>query len=119
MLGIKQANEDDIHRLKQDLEMKIRHEREKENSHKEFQKQSIEYEKKLQDQLEDKNQMIDEYKKDFEKKKKELIALKDSYEKEINSLERKLNEMTKTISQKEIEAKNMNEKCEQIENILE
>eukprot|EP00092_Neocalanus_flemingeri_P054245 GFUD01063881.1.p1 GENE.GFUD01063881.1~~GFUD01063881.1.p1 ORF type:complete len:1583 (+),score=606.32 GFUD01063881.1:211-4959(+) len=117
--SIKQANEDEICRLKQDLEMKMRNEREKENSHKEFQKQSIEYEKKLQDQLEDKNQMVDEYKKDFERKKKELTALKESYEKEINSLERKLNEMSKNISQREMEAKNMNEKCEQLENILD
>ena len=42
IVQIRKSNEDEIFKLKQDLEMKIRHEREKENSHKEFQKQSIE-----------------------------------------------------------------------------
>merc|ERR1711872_236084 len=60
IIKIRQANEEEIRRLKQDLDLKIRHEREKENSHKEFQKQSIEYEKKLQDQLEDKDSQMDD-----------------------------------------------------------
>ena len=60
---IRKDNEEEITKLKQDLDLKIRHEREKENSHKDFQKQSIEYEKKLQDQIEEKNQILDEINK--------------------------------------------------------
>jgi len=119
IINIKQDNENEICRLKQDLDMKIRHEREKENSHKEFQKQSIEYEKKLQDQLEEKNHLLDEYEKKSVLKNKELTSQKESYEKEIKSLERKISEMSKTVTEKDLEAKNMNEKCEQIERILD
>ncbi len=42
---------EEIEKLKSDVEMKIRLERERENSFKEHQVQSIEYQKKLQDQL--------------------------------------------------------------------
>ena len=44
-------NSAEIEALKVDLQLKIRHERDKENSYKELQVQSIEYQKKLQDQI--------------------------------------------------------------------
>ena len=68
-------------------------EREKENAHKEFQLQSIEYEKKLQDQLEEANQNVDELKREVANGKKESVGLQASYEKEINNLEAKLTEV--------------------------
>ena len=44
-------NSAEIENLRADLQLKIRHERDKENSYKELQVQSIEYQKKLQDQI--------------------------------------------------------------------
>jgi len=118
IVDIRKCNEDEICKLKQDLEMKIRHEREKENSHKEFQKQSIEYEKKLQDQIEEKNQLLDKIKSDFESQKKEFVTQKDSCEKEIKNLENKLTVMNQAITEKDAEIANLLQKCELIEQLL-
>merc|ERR1711874_439919 len=93
IVQIKKTNEEEICTLKQDLELKIRHEREKENSHKEFQKQSIEYEKKLQDQIEEKNQILDKIKNELETQRKAIGTQKEFYVKEIKSLENKLDQM--------------------------
>merc|ERR1712173_408676 len=82
IIQIRKLNEEEITNLKQDLELKIRHEREKENSHKEFQKQSIEYEKKLQDQIEERNHQMDNLKSELESQKKDICTQKDYYEKD-------------------------------------
>merc|ERR1712037_1079186 len=101
-----------------DLDLKIRHEREKENSHKDFQKQSIEYEKKLQDQIEEKNHILDEIKNELETQKKSNGTQKEFYVKEIKSLENKLDKMNAAISDKDSEIDSLMQKCEEIEKVL-
>jgi hypothetical protein len=60
-----------------------RFEQEKENSFKELQKQSIEYEKKLQDQLEERNQELDSLRASHKRAKTERKA----FEKARSALE--------------------------------
>ena len=100
-------NEEEILQLKHDMEMKVQLERERENSHKEFQKQSIEYEKKLQDQLVEKNHLIDS-----------LQANVKNYVKKNESLENEINDLMKSSSEKSDELQIMFEKCENHENLL-
>ena len=57
--AIERRNQAEIIQLKADLDMKIRHEREKETSFKDLQVQSIEYQKKLQEQLTDMEAKLD------------------------------------------------------------
>lgn len=91
---------------------------EKENSFKELQKQSIEYEKKLQDQLEEKNQELDNLKALLKRNKAERKSMKEAFDKEISSLEGKLFAVTELLTEKEQERVNLDEKREMLETIL-
>jgi chromosome segregation ATPase len=95
-----------------------RFEQEKENSIKELQKQSIEYEKKLQDLLEEKNQELENMKALLKRNKTERKNLKEAYEKELASMEAKLTSVTQLVAEKEQERRNLDEKREMLETIL-
>ncbi len=69
--------------LKTEPSIFSRFEQEKENSFKELQKQSIEYEKKLQDQLEERNQELDSLRASHKRAKTERKA----FEKARSALE--------------------------------
>ena len=95
-----------------------RFEQEKETSFKELQKQSIEYEKKLQDQLEEKNQELDNLKALLKRFKAERKNLKEAHEKELSLLTSKLSSVTELLNEKEQERINLDEKREMLETIL-
>lgn len=104
--------------MKQDREMKIMLEREKETAQKEFQRQSIEYEKQLQDQLEENNQRLTEMKEEIVQAKKSNTSLQESYEKDVRILESKLSELLEKFNMSNDMSNNMIEKCDLIESIL-
>merc|ERR1711862_373195 len=83
-----------------------------------FQKQSIEYEKKLQDQIEEKNQILDQIKNELETQKKSNGTQKEFHVKEIKSFENKLDKMNAAISDKDSEIDSLMQKCEEIEKVL-
>ena len=72
--AIERRNQTEIVQLKADLDMKIRHEREKETSFKDLQVQSIEYQKKLQEQLTDMEAKLDKERMQYNTTVKELNA---------------------------------------------
>merc|ERR1712001_664553 len=93
-------------------------EREKETAQKEFQRQSIEYEKQLQDQLEENNQRLTKMKEEILQAKKSNTSLQESYEKDVTILESKLSELLEKFHMSNDMSNNMIEKCDLIENIL-
>ena len=105
-------------KFKQDREMKIMLEREKETAQKEFQRQSIEYEKQLQDQLEENNQRLTQMKEEISQSKKSNTLLQESYERDVNILECKLSDLLEKFHMSNDMSNNMSEKCDLIENIL-
>ena len=115
---LRRVNEEEKVKLKQDREMKIMLEREKETAQKEFQRQSIEYEKQLQDQLEENNQRLTEMKEEILQAKKSNTSLQESYEKDVSILESKLSELLEKFHMSNDMSNNMIEKCDLIENIL-
>ena len=115
---LKKDNEEEKLKFKQDREMKIMLEREKETAQKEFQRQSIEYEKQLQDQLEENNQRLTQMKEEISQSKKSNTLLQESYERDVNILECKLSDLLEKFHMSNDMSNNMSEKCDLIENIL-
>merc|ERR1719334_1597105 len=96
---LKRTNREEVEALKQDLEMKIRLEREKETSYKDLQKQSIEYEKRLQDQLEEKNIRIDQLNREMETNHKDNARSVESLKKEIAAQQSKVTGLSQSLKQ--------------------
>ena len=115
---LRKDNEEEKLKFKQDREMKIMLEREKETAQKEFQRQSIEYEKQLQDQLEENNQRLTQMKEEISQSKKSNTLLQESYERDVNILECKLSDLLEKFHMSNDMSNNMSEKCDLIENIL-
>jgi len=116
---LKRTNREEVEALKQDLEMKIRLEREKETSYKDLQKQSIEYEKRLQDQLEEKNIRIDQLNREMETNHKDNVRSVESLKKEIAAQQSKVTGLSQSLKQRQTEIRNLGEKREQLEALLE
>merc|ERR1712071_297072 len=86
---------------------------------KEFKKQSIEYDKKLQDQIEKKNSLLDQMKLELEGKCKDLSKLKEEYLRETESFTSNISNINDNLFQKERENKNLSEKVTHMSELLE
>uniref|UniRef100_A0A0K2UZD7 GRIP domain-containing protein n=1 Tax=Lepeophtheirus salmonis TaxID=72036 RepID=A0A0K2UZD7_LEPSM len=87
--------------LKQDLEMKIRLERERENAHTELKRQSIEYQKKLQEQLQEKENMLSVTKAEIDCLEGKLFNLNNLHSREVDRLSNSISELSQTIKELE------------------
>jgi len=116
---LKASNLEEIETLKKDLDMKIRLERERDTSHKELQKQSIEYGKRLQDQLEEKNNRIDDLVAELESLRNQTVQTSQTNEKVESSLRSEIDTISDNLQQREKEIRNLGEKREQLESLLE
>ena len=89
VLAKEQQNQAEIAKLKADLDLKIRHEREKETSFKDLQVQSIEYQKKLQEQLTDMEKQLDTERMQYNTTVKDLHATIETLQRDKSQGEQK------------------------------
>lgn len=117
--NIRKNNLLEVEKLRQDLEMKMRVERERENSHKEFQNQSIDYGKKLQEQMEGKNKIIDKLKADIDNHSKTFNSCNEAYQRETENQSSKIEALSASFAEKDQEFKNLSETVTHMSELLE